>query len=178
MNYLKDDNVGIDTVIKKLQKGLYAHLDSEWRLSTIDGYGRVYRNPRDGNVIPEFYINQGEYREVLMNDLVNTLFFFDVHPDATINNGNYGLSKVDIIVFVDLKSVYGDFYRKDEEARNTVISFFSKKPYNFETTRITHTIDKVYSEFKGIAEVLKNKDMSRYHHFKLSGNLSYNATNC
>lgn len=178
MNHVKDENVGVDIVIRKLQIGLYAHLESNWNSSNIDGYGRIYRNPKNDRIIPEFYIKKGEYREVLMSDMVNSIFFFDVNPDISINTGAFATANVDIIVYVDLKSIYGDYYRKDEEARNQVISYFSNKPYDFRTQRITHTIDNVYSEFKGVAKTLKNKDMSRYHHFKLSGTLTYQSNNC
>lgn len=176
MNYIKSDSTGIDAVIAKLQKKLYDKLAPDW--GNIDGYGRIYRNAKDGKVYPEYYDSDGNYHDVLMDDSKNAIFFFDVHPDIKSVTHNFEVATVDIIVFVNLDEIKGLQQRQDQEIRKDFSKILRYKPYNYEVKKIDLTIDRVYSQFKGIPELLKNKDMSYYHHFKVSGSLSYSTNNC
>lgn len=175
MNFVKTSPVGIDIPIRKLQTRIYNVL-CDW--GDIDGYGRVYRNPKKDRVIPEFYKGDGDYQEVLINDCRDSIFFFDMHPETDVSNRDYATTRLDIIFYVNLKNLIGLTDRQDEEVRNRVIQILKSKPYNYRMEKMYTTIDKVYSEFKGVAEILKNKDMSYYHHFRISGLISYRASNC
>ena len=76
MNYLKQNTTGVDTVIKGLQKYLYDNLKQKWCFNDFEGYGRVYKNKKNGKVMPEYYTSDKEYKEVLLDDRLQGIMFF------------------------------------------------------------------------------------------------------
>lgn len=176
MIYRRTEKVGIDLPIDKISKRLYSVLSLQW--SNIDVYGRVYRNPKDGKVVPEWYVSDGDYKEVLMDDSRGAIIFFDVDPKIEMKTGSYGVAKVDIIVYTNLSKIKNLSERLDHEVHKDLMSILKPKPYGFEIDKLYTTIEKVYSEFKGVSKMLLNKDLSRYHHFKVSGSLSFSTNNC
>ena len=72
MLYTKEHPKGLDVLIQKLQTKIYKSLKTD----KIEGYGRVYLNDDNGKIVPEYYLDNGEYKEVLLNDRLTASFFF------------------------------------------------------------------------------------------------------
>ena len=79
--------IGIDVPISRLVQIFTNHL---WTGLGVDYFGRVYRNERDGGVIPEvFDWDKQDYIEVLQNDnKVGTVFFDWVNPSEINSSSN------------------------------------------------------------------------------------------
>jgi len=174
LNYLKDNPKGVDAPIDRIQKILYKELSCSWNTDNLDGYGRIYRNERREKVIPEFYTNENEYKEVLQNDTKACIFFFNTgNPSVT---GKLAIVDCEIIFSVDLTTIKGDETRDDEEIRNDVVLALNRYATNFEKDYdIIKDLDGVYEDFRGVADYFL--DMQRFHHFKFKGKIRYNI-NC
>ena len=89
--------------------------------------GRIYRNDKRGIVIPEKHIEgTNEYREILFNDKLNALCFFDASGTIT-NLSDQPNQEVRIVFALNLKNIYPDLsYRATEEAHKDVLDVINK----------------------------------------------------
>lgn len=169
-NFLKTDTVGVDTTVKRIQIHLYDRLLLEWGADKIDGYGRVYKNEREGGTVPEFYVNNKEYREVLLDDTKNAIFFFNIGDFSEVI-GTLRIVDCEIIFSVNLKAIKGDLERQDEEVRQEALLILDKRFKSFEISEVVKGLENVYSDFTFSIEQFK--DMQQFHHFKIKGKLRY-----
>lgn len=176
MNFVRTSVVGIDTVIQSVQTELYNSLVSQW-VNNIDGYGRVYKNINgDGDVIPEFYVGKGEYKEAYYNDDKACTFMF-IETDNHVSEDQFVYSnEVKCVFMVNLDKVYQNTTeRLDEFARRDVISILREASYEqFEITGIEKGINNVFSGFE--TKGIKFSDIHPYHCFSVKLNLSYYIT--
>lgn len=154
MIYTRTNPVGIDAVIQPLQESLYDLCES-W--GDIDGFGRVYLNRKGDRIVPEHYNKDGEYREVLTNDMKVATYFF-VESDVVSASGSC-LSKnnVDLYFFVNVKEAKPDVgHYADEEVRLDVLriakDYFSQvestvKGENALSEMTTEGLDFIYPYF-------------------------------
>lgn len=175
MNYLKENNVGIDNPIKRLQVYLYDRIVSNFGLSDFDGYGRVYRNRKDNLFIPEAYVNNKEYKEVLLDDRNDGIMFFSPESNSTAY-GSLVIQKCDLIFSVNLDNLYGSNERKDEEFRQYVLSLLNLYVVDLGDKEIETDLNKVYEKYNGVASYFY--DMQNFHHFKIKINLKFNNNTC
>ncbi|WP_438423259.1 hypothetical protein [Aquimarina macrocephali] len=162
MNYLKENPVGIDIQIQRLQIKLYESL----RFEGIDGYGRVYLEDKKGKRKPLYFINGNEYKEVLINDSTSGTFFFIEDEKSKIELPK-SVTEVDIIFLLDLKKIKPTItHRADEEVRVDILKVLNRCRY-FEVEEITKGI-KALSDFD-----TKLIDMQPYHFIKINGKLRY-----
>lgn len=174
MNYLKENTTGIDTPIKGLQTYLYDSLVCDWSLDRFDAYGRVYKNKRDSKIVPEYYENNREYKEVLLDDTRDGIMFFSP-SDITEVNGNSLNQDCDILFTLNLKSLGYSDYREDEEVRQRVVYLLNNYPRRQEVTQIVTGLNNVYRDYNGVQEYFY--DMQDFHHFKITLNIRY-SNNC
>ena len=120
MNYTYENVKGIDKQIQILQNHLYRKLN--W--SNLELFGRVFKNRRKNSkqIIPEAYVGNGEYREVLTNDKVDAIMFF-IEDDEHISQTGYQFkTKINLVVIANLKKLYANNdYREDHKCIQEVI---------------------------------------------------------
>lgn len=175
MNYLKENTTGIDTPIKGLQTYLYDSLVCDWSLDRFDAYGRVYKNKRDSKIVPEYYENNREYKEVLLDDTRDGIMFFSP-SDITNAYGDLLIQECDIIFTFNLKSLSYSNEREDEEVRQRVLFLLNSYPRKQEVKQIITGLKNVYSDYNGVQEYFY--DMQDFHHFKITLELRFNNNNC
>lgn len=168
MNYLKNNPVGVDIKIQKLQIKLYENLGFE----NIEGYGRIYIDNKKGENYPLHFINGIDYKEVLIDDNNNGKFFF-VEDEVTDSEMTISKTKVDIIFLVNLANLYPDIpHRADEELKQQVYRLLKKTRFFFPSEiKITKGKDAI-KDFK-----TKLIDMQPYHFMKFSGVVKYQLDN-
>lgn len=175
MNYLKTDTVGIDTCIDGYQKHLYDGICESWCLNKFDGYGRVYKNKKDNLIYPEYYINNKEYKEVLLDDRRNGIMFFSPSDYQDIQ-GSLTIQKCDVIFSIDLSSLGTSNHRQDEEFRTRVVTLLNRYRKKKEVNQIVTGLENVYNDYSGVNKYFY--DMQDFHHFKVNIDLRYNNNNC
>lgn len=73
---------GIDIQIDNLKTRFTNNLWTSINSSDKDWFGRVFRNIRNDEVIPERFVS-GEYKDTLLNDKKTVTCFVDVLPEET-----------------------------------------------------------------------------------------------
>lgn len=171
MLHVKENPIGVDILIRKLQEHLYGGLCKAWALldSEYNSFGRVYRNQRDGGYIPEAYIGGKEYSEAFLNDRVPVTSFFTVGDTADADNG-YMTVNAAVIFCVDLSRIKpGIKHRADEEAHFDVFercNFFVQS-----ADAIVTGVDNVFKEFTALKT--KSRDMHPHHCFRINLTMAY-----
>lgn len=168
MNYLKENPVGIDKDIQKMQIKLFDNLGFD----NFEGYGRAYIDTQKDSVKPIFFQSGIDYKELLLDDSINGRFFFVEDPE-TDSEMTMSESKVDIIFLVNLVKLYPDIpYRADEEFRQHIYKILKKSRHFFlNDIKITKGIEAL----KGFKTNLV--DMHPYHFVKFSGEIKYQLDN-
>jgi len=126
MIYLKENPVGVDLPIQRLQESLYTKLNDAFNCD-ITAYGRAYVNNDKGSIKPLAYLTNGEHRELLTDDTINGLHFFFIENEESdvISRTCMSDTEVDIIFVIDdLTKVLGDIvHYADEEIKEQIKSF-------------------------------------------------------
>ncbi len=163
MIYLKENPIGVDVPIQRIQERLYNDLGYE-----INAYGRAYLNKRGDNTVPEVLIEESnEYQEVLLNDCENGVFFFIENNTTKISSHTFR-TNVDLIMSLKLCCVKPDIkHRADEEVKIDVYKVLRKCVFR-EDIEITKGIEAL----RGFESNLK--DMQPNHFVKFSFPLEYN----
>lgn len=125
MNNIKQNPVGIDVIIQPMQVELYDTLSASW--GDMRGFGRVYKNKKQRRIIPEHYLGNSEYEEVLTSDMTVATFFFVESGELTSQKSCLSRTKVDLIFLVDVNKAKEtiDHYA-DEEVRIDVLNIAKK----------------------------------------------------
>lgn len=176
VNHTKASVIGLDVAIQDIQTELYDFLTKKWG-GAIQGFGRVYRTPKDGKIIPEWY-NGKEYEAVYYNDNYACNFFFIDDQTHETKDGVVFEAKVKIAFMLNLEQtrpIAGQ--RSDEEVHNDVVKFLNNtKDGRFDIYRIQKTIDSVFYGFD--SSLIWRNDMQPKHVFSVGLKLYYNLTNC
>lgn len=162
---LKDTTTGIDIKIQKLQTFLYNKLKVLWNLNdtTLDAYGRVYKNTNDLGTVPEVFVSgvagtgNTIYKPVYFDKTTQSaLFFFSVDDMLPFAYGQGSeTAKVSIIFIMNLDQVKPLLpHRGDEEVRMDIAKLVSEGMYGFLLTGMETTFKNVFKQFTGLV----NKD--------------------
>jgi len=156
--------LGIDIPIEDLRAEMAA------KFASCDVYGRVYRNKRGEQIIPEYYLGNNQYIEVLQNDMKSGVIFFDVEPKRD-EQGTIGNATVNICFLLDLQKLYPGEDRPTElahqEARETI------RHSAFEIESLTTGITAL-EQFS----VENIDDMAPYYIFSFQTTVNYSLLNC
>lgn len=182
---LKENQVGIDTVINNINNLVFSELD--W-LSSNDSpvnytaYHRSLKNPRNGSVVPEAYNLEdgstfGEYTELLYDDTLDASSFFYVDSNQTpIDNGRLFETTVSMVFQVNLDKVADNIkHRGDAEIHRIVVNAINKGIYGSVSGLVTE-IPNVYSEFD--QSQITFTDMHPFHCFRVDIDVSYEFGCC
>lgn len=181
MNHLVENAVGIDAVIKKIQQELYPELVSLWTVDSeapdINGYGRVYRNIRKFNAIPEVFLKkENDYQDSFYDDSADANFFFietDSHPsedEVVFTN------KMKIVFGLDLSKCYSGTDRLDALAHRDVVSILRNLPISgkYRISGYEIGLDRIFTGFS--TRAISNHDLHPTHVFAVLIDLNYSLT--
>jgi len=103
--------IGIDKEIEELRGHFETNL---WDGNSVVFYGRIFRNIKNGGIIPQRFIAPKDYKDVLSTDKYDAISFFDVQPNE--DNTNQFKSDVWIQFAVNLAELYPDETAAGERA--------------------------------------------------------------
>lgn len=182
MIYTKNNPVGIDIPIQKLQEKLHTELNLRWGLGADDyqSYGRVYRNQDQQNrFIPEAFKSGKDYLDPMTNDK-RTLTSFFGESSRTEIQGLMAETPVHIIFCMDLKKIKPEIvHRGDEEAHIDILSIIDSWRKNV-VTSTDIWMDSIFREYNGYKsqEGMLYTDLQPYHCFRVNLTLRYKNLNC
>ena len=133
--------IGIDAKIERVRTLFEQELFLDY---SYNSYGRAFINERDGKKIPERYVSDNEYQEVLLNDRVACTSFFSVENDYTVDR-NLLSGTVNIYFSCNLSTVYPSVSERAVEYLHRDVSAILKRE-SFELTGITSGAD-AFSDF-------------------------------
>lgn len=171
MIYSKTNPTGVDVPIQKAQKKLHDTLNSQWGIE-LDAYGRAYLLDRGDLTIPEVFVKDKDYKDVL--ELKSNRFFFVASNTATKTNHNWYETDVDIYFILNLKELKPSVsHRADQEVQDDADKVLSKT--DFIISSIDTGINNVLSDFNiSDRDNFKYADFEPYHVFKFSCSVNYN----
>lgn len=170
MNHTLSKTYNIDTKIQEIQTYLYDSVTTAWGTTSIDAYGRVYKNKRDGNVIPEVYDSVSkDYQETLYNNR-SCFFFVDEDTHNTDDDLVFNTS-VDVIFMLNLEDVSAETERVDAMVKRDVLQALRRFKGVYEGFTYRKELENVFSEFD--TSHLSTNDMQPYHVFSFRGDLNY-----
>lgn len=176
MNYLRENPVGVDIEINRIQTYLYNQIINRWSLEDFNGYGRVYKNKKSNLIIPEYYVSEKEYEEVLLDDRLNGIMFFSPSDMADVY-GNLIIQECDVIFSFNLSCIEFSNEREDEKIRQLILADLSDYKANKDFVKQVQTgLTNVYKDYNGVANYFY--DMQKFHHFKITLELRFNNTKC
>jgi hypothetical protein len=121
MIFTKDNPIGIDAPIKRLQLKLNGLWDA-------DVYGRVYLNSKEG-VIAEAYISNNSYKDIFVEKGKNVIGFVDLGIIDFDKTGKVQTASIDVVFTLDLSTIvplYSTLVRNDEEALQSALNVIQK----------------------------------------------------
>lgn len=169
--------VGADRLISNIQDRIYGNLILKgW--ADYESYDRAYINNKGGGTIPEVYIGENEYKEVLMDDKFTASSFFLVDTTRSFEEGNFSQT-ISIIFQADIVELYPTIaHRADEEMHNDIVG--SLEEYEGYLSNITTGVPGVYSALSipdDYIDRVNNDDMSNYHVVKIDLEIPYQYCN-
>lgn len=174
MNYLVQEAVGIDAQISKVQQEIYDGISYKWKFN-IDGFGRVYKNPKNNNLIPEAYIGNNEYVDVFLNDNINGHFFFLASDTHETSDEIVFTTDVKIVFILNLEKIYGNTGRSDALAHKDAVEVVRKTGKGrYQIKELQTGISNIFSGFS--TESIKLDDMHPFHCFSINVEFYYYLT--
>ena len=173
MLYTKTEATGIDVEIQKAQRLLHDKLNVLWN-TDISGYGRAYLLKRGKQVLPEVFVNDIDYKDVLSLDS-NRFFFIQSESSNKISNTRYECD-VDIYFILNLKEVKATVdHRADEEVHSDVDYLLNQTYFDVKSLEIG--IDNVIKDFKlDDRDNFNLSDFEPYHIFKYVCAIKYDIS--
>lgn len=176
----KENPVGVDAVIDKLQRDLFIELTVRFGWRDYDSYPRAYRNRKEGDTIPEVYTSNGDYKEVLFNDKETVTSFFLTDDKRTYEQGNSVFTQwVSIIFQANLAKLFPDIqHRADEEMIDNIFKALKNKNWEGKFVEVITGVDKVYESLKLSYDKKNFDDMGNFSIARFNFKMLYVNTNC
>jgi len=174
MNHILSNTNGIDCAIQDMQVNIYDALLVHDSINSVEGFGRVYRNQTKDGIIPEYYVGNGDYREVYLNNTWDVSFSFIPGDNHTTTDGIVYNVPVKIVFWFNLDKI-DTTNRADAEAQRIVSQIIKYELTNtYLATGIETGINNIFSGFK-VDQILFD-NMQPYHVFSFNMDLSYYLT--
>lgn len=154
---------GIDVEIGKMVTWLTAKL---WLGKSIIINGRIFRNVKDGETIPESYVAGVDYQDVLLNDTKDAIVFFDVEP--TEDYTGVFTSNVWVCFAVNLSKLYPTVTteRATEYAHDDAVKWIKKR---WEITGLV----RGYPAFSEYSRVKESDNFHPFYLFRINCKIKY-----
>jgi len=159
-------DIPINRLVSVFNKGLWPGVGKK------EFNGRVSRNIKDENIIPEVLIeNTNDYRRVQFNDRLNAMCFFDVGNEVS-GIEEVATQEVRLFFAVKMPAIYPFIgYRATNEVHADVINLIKKEgAFTHEITSIQTGPDAFGDLY---SENLKQYDMQPWHVFALIMNMTF-----
>lgn len=175
MNHTVTDAFGIDSVIKRIQEQLYKELDQRWSPS-INGYGRVYKNPKKTKVVPEAYKGGREYSDVFFDDGSDVNFFFIVSDESKTDDEVLYKTTVKLVFCMNLEKCFDGSDRMDALAHKDAVDVLRNLPSSgkYIITGYQTGLERIFAGFSILG--IKYDDMQPYHCFAVLLEMNYKLT--
>lgn len=168
----KNNPVGIDKSIQKLQTSIYNYLgisDTEH-----NSYGRIYSHGKE----PFAYIGNGEYKEVKLDDKFSLTSIFvvdsEIDKEAEIDNYQANVSFITFSILSELEPLIT--HRADEEFVRDVVLWLEKGLYRTQLLGFVKGLDAINGIFN--TENIELGNTQPYHITRYKLLLNYNYSNC
>ena len=160
----KGIDIPIEELISKFTSNLWTGFDTIYR-------GRIQRNERDGDVIPEWFNpDTNEYEDILLNDKVDATVFVDVQPEEDYTSRFS--ANVAICFAINIKTLYPSVTeRATEYAHADAMSVIKKT--KFKPNKLIRGLDA----FKDYKLVKQTDNMNQFYLFKIEATIVY-PQNC
>ena len=160
-------NIGIDSEILRIQK-ILDNLDYD----NIFIYGRLNKTiSAKGDDILETYTQNGEYKDVFINDIIGgSVGFYVINREFEQN----WKATTDIIFTIDLEKASDKVGRYDEVLLREAINLLQEN--GIKVNSIKNGVDDVFSDFT--TEVYKHRDMHPFFVFSINIDIYYDNQNC
>ncbi len=134
---------GIDAPIQALQTYLSNNLS--W---LTHSFGRVVKNEtKKGTFLPEVYTGSNEYLQMLPDDNVNAMCFFDVDNHVDFDNRNSD-ANINIVFYINLSKCFTTLtHRADENAIVDILDTFISGRKGWEITGIKKVAKEIFSAY-------------------------------
>lgn len=170
----KTNPIGIDFVVDVFNGRLFTELSKVW--TDYQSYPRSYKNPSGNNVIPEHYLGENEYKEVLFDDKFNVTSFFLSGDERTIDD--FRLSQTLSVIFqADISKLYPAVtHRADEEMHADILAAFEAIEQQENITSLVNGINNVYGGLNitgKLKDLVELDDMSNLHFVKVDFTVLY-----
>lgn len=180
MNHTLTNPHNIDAKIQELQTWLYEGLVNEWGLLEVnpedvklDGYGRIYKNERNGKVIPEVYdTSKKGYVETLYNNR-SCFFFIDDDNHPCDDQDHEFTTNVKIVFMLKLDDLKTATERVDADVKRDITVLLAEKDYHFRMDGYIKGIDEVFRGFD--TDKIKHNDMQPLHVCAFETSWSYSV---
>lgn len=174
--FVKNITYGLETRIKEFQNYLNTKLASYWS-GEIEIYGLVYKNERDGIIVPEAYKGTGirnkEYESIFIDDRVACTIGFLITDRALLP---YRTATLDIIFSLQIDKIYSTTTRDSERALLQAEKIIESFGGVGNVLDLKEGIEDVFSEFD--TSKIKNRDMHPWYVFSFSVELNYTDDSC
>lgn len=169
MNRLKENPVGIDVILNRIQIAIYPTLLTKWK--GLDILGRAYRKRNNESSSIEVYTKKGQYEKVLFSE-GNKIFFVQGNsPDI-----NLGIAKNDIwaVCILNLDKIYPTD-RADEIVHLDLVSELSNVLQPEEVIGLEYGIENINRILDDDFSFgnFKYTDVHPYHMFLVKMRLTY-----
>ncbi len=163
--------IGLDKWIQKLQTKLFDNVS--W-LGLC--FGKAFHNETPNGSIPEVYIGDNEYLEVLPSDTLgdcNSYVFFDVDQTSQATNPEVTSrirSQVGVVLFARLDQVFDNDTRDTERIKRDLLNQVTGTEFRF--SGFKEGPKNVYSNYGfAVSQVLN--DMQPYYVLRMDLNINY-----
>ena len=173
MLYTKTNPSGVDVPIQKVQKLLHSKLLTLYG-KNIGAYGRAYLLKRGNIVVPEVFVSNIDYKDVLgINE--NRFFFVQSNKETKVSIRRFQ-TDVDIYFILNLKELKSNIlHRADEEVHNDIDYILNQT--DFKINSIETGLDNVLSAFNiSDNDNFNYSDFEPYHIFKVSCTVNYDLS--
>jgi len=172
MNHTVAEAFGIDAAIKRIQLQLYDSIVERWT-NNINGYGRVYKNPRNFRKIPEAYVGNREYEDVYFDDKADANFFFLASDNASSTDEMVFTNNVKVVFCLNLEECIEGNDRMDALAHKDAVEILRNISTSgmYEITGYETGLENVFSGYSITG--IKHDDMQPYHCFAVNIDLNY-----
>lgn len=165
---------GIDAPIQDMQNLFIDRLWTSVATGKKSFNHRVFKNMRNGIVIPELFVSGKEYKEVSFDDRLTVLSWFDVSSRTSSYELGAITQDVGIFFMVNLAELYPTItHRAVEESHLDVQKILLRRPQGFKIESIITGHD-AYGDYP--LDKLKFPDMQPWHAFKFVCSVNYLLT--
>ncbi|WBC28464.1 InlB-like internatlization protein [Rhodobacteraceae phage LS06-2018-MD05] len=156
-------NKHIDLAITFMQNELWDGYNNSYN-------GRSFRLKKENRKQPNIYAGNNEFKEVFVDDNYDSIIHFDLDPSRPAIAKTQYNANVNIIVAVNLGTIYGTSTRAVEEAHRDVINVVNNTP--FEIENIITDIDAL-ADYDLTPEDEHKFNMQPFYVFKLECTCNY-----